>query len=376
MNYLIISLSTSVALAILVLVLKMRKAYRDKQSVAQQIERLRAYLESISQSLFNSNVFIRYSQVKESRTKVLEIFDHVSKLKNHYLKLEIANLKDDANSFLLDLDRNRLNHNQQFIKAEREKARSVLFDANGNALLTEEQMEAVLIDDDRNLIIAGAGSGKTRVIDFKVRYLVKVKEVDPGRIILLSFSSKSAKDLASKIGDNVKGVEARTIHSFAFQLVGKQGKKLFNNDQNEFGALVIHSLVEALSKNASAFWSFYRDFFVEVKPLIFYNDLRALREDLKKANSQVTYVPTDVDQYRFNRAFKTLKGEYVRSIDERYIADFLFLQNVDYIYENPYPHIHNYFPDFYLTKEQIYLEHFAITENGNPPSYFQNPDAF
>ena len=74
----------------------------------------------------------------------------------------------------------------------------------------------------------------------------------------------------------------------------------------------------------------------------------------------------------------TLKHEAVKSYGEMEIANFLYLNGVDYIYEQPYKidtrtkEFGQYKPDFYLPKYDIYIEFFGIDKNGNPPAYFQN----
>ena len=56
-----------------------------------------------------------------------------------------------------------------------------------------------MIDEDNNLIIAGAGSGKTTTIAGKVKYLTEKLGVDKSKILLISFTRKSAKDMIDRI---------------------------------------------------------------------------------------------------------------------------------------------------------------------------------
>jgi hypothetical protein len=68
------------------------------------------------------------------------------------------------------------------------------------------------------------------------------------------------------------------------------------------------------------------------------------------------------------RSLKTLRGEYVPSVDERFIADFLYLQDIKYEYEPKYTYLNTpYYPDFFLNDFNVYLEHFAISTSGQPP---------
>ena len=83
--------------------------------------------------------------------------------------------------------------------------------------LNNEQKEAVLYNDGPLLIIAGAGSGKTRVITYKVAYLVD-KGVDPQNILAITFTNKAASEMKERVegllGDNAKKVFISTFHKF------------------------------------------------------------------------------------------------------------------------------------------------------------------
>lgn len=332
------------------------------------------------QSRFNSNSkFIRFSESLQIRNDLVNLITRLSLIKNIYLKKECKQTLINLRLFEEKLDEKRNLQNDKFVLNEKERASEIFYDQNGSCLLTDDQIAAVLCDDDRNLIIAGAGSGKTRVIDFKVRYLVNYKKVDPKKIILLSFSRKSASDLAKKISENVPGIEARTIHSFSMQLKNEKTQKIFDESKNELGLLLLKAISETLKdeKGFSYFNQFYNKYFTDIKPLIFYSTLDELRADLHKSNSKLIAVADNFSEIKAKRTFKTLNGETVRSVDERYIADFLFLHGIAYEYEKKYPYSEvSYYPDFYLSNYDIYLEHFAITSNGNPPPYFDDPQKY
>jgi DNA helicase-2/ATP-dependent DNA helicase PcrA len=78
------------------------------------------------------------------------------------------------------------------------------------------------------LVIAGAGSGKTRVIEYRVLNLVRNK-VHPGSILLLTFTRKAAREMisrASRHDPRCKGVEGGTFHSFAYRTLKKYSKRI------------------------------------------------------------------------------------------------------------------------------------------------------
>lgn len=86
--------------------------------------------------------------------------------------------------------------------------------------LNPSQYAAVTTLDGPIVVIAGAGSGKTRVIEYRVLYLVQNK-INPNSILLLTFTRRAAKtmrDRASRHDPRCKNVEGGTFHSFAYKM--------------------------------------------------------------------------------------------------------------------------------------------------------------
>ncbi len=75
--------------------------------------------------------------------------------------------------------------------------------------LNDPQREAVMHGNGPLMIIAGAGSGKTRVLTYRIAHLIE-KGVDPFRILSLTFTNKAAGEMRKRI-ENVVGTEARNI---------------------------------------------------------------------------------------------------------------------------------------------------------------------
>ena len=88
--------------------------------------------------------------------------------------------------------------NNQFIQNKSIKHDALFSNIDGKSL-DEQQRTAVINDEDRILVLAGAGSGKTLTISAKVKYLCEVKNVNPNEILLISFTKKSAEEMTERI---------------------------------------------------------------------------------------------------------------------------------------------------------------------------------
>ncbi len=90
--------------------------------------------------------------------------------------------------------------------------------------LNEKQKEAVVNIDGPMLILAGAGSGKTKVLTTKIAYLIE-QGVDPTNILAITFTNKAANEMKSRvemmIGLDTKRIQISTFHSFGLSIIKK-----------------------------------------------------------------------------------------------------------------------------------------------------------
>ena len=84
--------------------------------------------------------------------------------------------------------------------------------------LNEPQLEGVVNTEGPCMLIAGAGSGKTRVLTFRIAHLIKSKNIDPFNILALTFTNKAAAEMRNRI-ESVVGLEARNLWMGTFHSV-------------------------------------------------------------------------------------------------------------------------------------------------------------
>jgi DNA helicase-2/ATP-dependent DNA helicase PcrA len=88
--------------------------------------------------------------------------------------------------------------------------------------LNQEQLAVVLEGDGPCLVLAGAGSGKTRTLTYRVAYLIE-RGVDPSSILLLTFTNKAAKEMSGRVetvlGPSARGIWGGTFHSIGARLL-------------------------------------------------------------------------------------------------------------------------------------------------------------
>ncbi len=96
--------------------------------------------------------------------------------------------------------------------------------------LNPQQHEAVVNTEGASMVIAGAGSGKTRVLTFRIAHLIK-KGIDPFNILALTFTNKAAKEMKSRIGEiigesDAKNLSMGTFHSVFARILRHHADKL------------------------------------------------------------------------------------------------------------------------------------------------------
>ncbi len=97
--------------------------------------------------------------------------------------------------------------------------------------LNKEQKEAVLSTEGPNLIVAGAGSGKTRVLTTRLIYIINEKKAWPNQILCVTFTNKAAKEMQNRVMLNIKGSANSvswlgTFHSISVKFLRRHAEAL------------------------------------------------------------------------------------------------------------------------------------------------------
>ncbi|WP_180366463.1 UvrD-helicase domain-containing protein, partial [Oenococcus oeni] len=108
--------------------------------------------------------------------------------------------------------------------------------------LNDKQKEAVLTTEGPLLIMAGAGSGKTRVLTHRVAYLVKEKHVDPWSILAITFTNKAAREMKERIAGLVDEEDARSIWVSTFHALSA---RILRRDVDKIGFTTSFSILDS-----------------------------------------------------------------------------------------------------------------------------------
>lgn len=96
--------------------------------------------------------------------------------------------------------------------------------------LNPRQREAVTYCDGAQVVLAGAGSGKTKVLTTKIAYLIEEKGVRPWRILALTFTNKAAREMreraAAILGGELQGLEISTFHAYGLRFLRRYHEAL------------------------------------------------------------------------------------------------------------------------------------------------------
>ena len=351
-------------------------------------------LKDFIDSLAGKNQYIAKSdyveaiKVYEDTVKYFQVLKSSGMLEPFCLKQSIpADLAYKVLSLYTDMESVIDQHNEEYIQnamtQEKDYLDHILEAVDPVISLDEDQRRVILTDEDYCLVIAGAGAGKTTTVAAKVKYLVDKKNIDPDQILVVSFTNKAVNELKEKIQTNL-GIPCKiaTFHSTGNEVIRANApeEKLNIVDGSRLYFLLRDYFRNSISQNERMinklilFFASYFDAPYEG------DDLNGFFNKIAKSNFST--MRSDLEDFKQNvidaRTKKsiTIQNEFLRSAQEVEIANFLYLNRIDYEYEPLYPYdMPNarkpYTPDFIIRQGEktAYLEHFGISEDGKNDRY-------
>ena len=155
--------------------------------------------------------YISQSQLKSLQNTYAPTFLLAKRLKGKQFKefcLTYGRLSEDVK-----------NHNSSFVQKEIKECATIFDDVEGKKL-DQQQRTAIVTDEDHNLVIAGAGAGKTLTIAGKVKYLCERKQIKPKDILLIAFSNKAVDEMNERIAHRMGyEVHAVTFHKLGIDII-------------------------------------------------------------------------------------------------------------------------------------------------------------
>lgn len=354
----------------------LRSVSERKQFIVHLTEKLNTLSESIQKEATwcraarNGEFWIAESE-KLQRLAAAQEFKDFYSLPIEYLKdsQNILALLGEIGGIYADANQFKEQCNTFFISKELELFRK-FFDLVENNPLTQEQREAIVTNEDATLVVASAGSGKTSLLVGKVGYLLEKQLAKPEEILLLAFNRQAKEEISNRIESRL-GVQCdcHTFHSFGLKVIAEA-----NQRKPSLASFVENSYDYTKFINEIANEVLANDRYSDLVSEYFISHSRPYRDqfDFKSLGEYYEYIRT-------NRLI-TLKGESVKSHEELEIANYLFANGVDYIYEQPYEYEtstaqkRQYKPDFYLPKYEIYIEHYALNRNNETPPFIDREE--
>ncbi len=195
-----------------------------------QCEQLNQYLpkwESTVQGFIRQPAFLTHSKVESWLAELEQDFQKME------MDLEDAQLRmpermQELMPWIIETDAKLAQRNEDWMVTELENWK-VLFSRIESSPLNLTQQQAVLLNDDNNLVLAGAGSGKTSVLTARVAYLLQSHLAQAEEILMLAFGKDAAKEmkqrLDDKIGLSAEKVKVNTFHQLGLMILNQVDDK-------------------------------------------------------------------------------------------------------------------------------------------------------
>lgn len=259
--------------------------------------------------------------------------------------------------------------------------------------LNEPQVEAVISETKRVLVLAGAGSGKTKTLLQKLIYLIEEKGVSPSNILAITFTKNATNEMIDRLiisADRsgmyekllsnkhltklnkdherlnyqkkynwIDGLTIKTFHGFCYSVLRNDGVNEFDNKFKIIGneKKVADDDFSNLTAPETAFDVVHKLLIEQCANTEYLLNLKRYMLDylIDKIHIERTDEKHLVKDRKY---FTSLDGTKVRSKSEQYIADWFYRHSIKFEYE-PLLNVKDFsfHPDFYIPEANLYIEH-------------------
>jgi len=310
-------------------------------------------------------------EIKESGTYLIypEKANCLSRIENVKSEITTCEKNNVLSTVFIGVMRKSLDESKQFVLSYNPKfikQRKIDYKhlwSKGAISLDDEQQTAIVTDDKYNLVVAGAGSGKTEVLITRIAYLIQRKpdSVQPNRILAIAYQRKAKEQIEQRLCQRygIENVNVRTFHKLGKEILERSGRRIERTDivdENKKFGFVKSYFEENVATNPE----FYKLFIRYIKTVHDKDD-----------------EPTDSDKdavvsHAKERKYISINGTKVNSNAEKEIMDYLLTHKangnpIEVRYEAD---LDGFRPDFYLPQFDVFIEHWGIGKDGNVPQWF------
>jgi len=316
--------------------------------------------------------YINKKKIDAFFDKYRNVVCNADKLSNEYIRKKTLKIVNEGYKIIEKKNQKFIN---QKLRIYKKYFDNIFKGIDDDIILDDEQRKAILTDEDYSLVIAGAGSGKTTTMAAKVKYLVDIKKVDPQKIILLAFTNKACDELSILINEEFKlDVEVLTFHKLGMKFLKNIYKRPFEIiGSGTFNIIAKKYITEYIFKDKEKLLELTKDFddYVTFDDKCF--EYESFEEYYKyyvnkvyeaNKNNLEAFITKRIRNRYIN--YVSITGERFKSRPEVIIANYLYRNSVEYIYEKAYPKQLNnfrlYHPDFTINnnEENIYIEYYGL----------------
>jgi DNA helicase-4 len=332
------------------------------QHISHYRERVKSEVDRVK-PLSSFESYLPSRDCLELQKPINKLLIEISKLPRGYSEIWVP-LKEDLEIQLKFLKK----YNYNYINTEQERHNDFF---NGDAYhsgneFNEEQIIAILTNDYNNLIVAGPGAGKTRVLTSRVAFFAKRKDIPQERILVLAYNNSAAAEVRERLRNRfgLENVDINTFHSLGLRILRNSGLIASRNAVESRSARVLGEITNTLLKKDRGFrrqFHHYLNLWASRNNGL--QDQRHIDEKFKQKELE-SYIAID--------------GTSVKSLAERDIANFFIKYGISYEYEKEVEWCdedateqrRTYCPDFYLPDFDIYIEHWSVSADGETPSFY------